>query len=542
MHMAKAYYNGSIITMSGLDQKGMGPEAVLVSSGVIKKVGTVQSVREICKKFEEDVEWVDLKGKCLMPAFIDAHSHIVMNGQMALFADLSACESFEDIVDVLKEYKAEHSVTDSGVIVGWGYDHNFLVEKKHPVKEILDKVSIDIPVIVLHISGHLLCVNSRALQLAQITEDTQNPEGGAIGRKENSSEPNGYLEESALAFVQSIIQDRLAPDIRSVMEGMQDSYIQNGITTVQDGASTEDNINLLKKMAASGDLKIDVVAYPLIANQGADIIAKNKNLDGQYENHLKIGGYKIILDGSPQGRSAWLSEPYEGIDKAYCGYPCYTDEAVKQYIMRAVEEKKQILAHCNGDAASEQFINAYEECMGSSPKYSNLRPVMIHCQTVRNDQLDRMAELQMIASIFIGHVWFWGDVHLVNLGERRARRISPVKDAIDRGVVVNFHQDTPVTKPDMMHSVWCAVARVSRDGKVIGPEQRIHVYDALKAVTINAAYEYFEEDTKGSIEEGKRADIVILSESPLEVETDRIKDIQVVETIKDGETIYRVKD
>ena len=165
-------------------------------------------------------------------------------------------------------------------------------------------------------------------------------------------------------------------------------------------------------------------------------------------------------------------------------------------------------------------------------------PVMIHCQTVRNDQLDRMARLHMIASMFVGHVWYWGDVHLKNLGETRGNRISPVKDALSRKVIVNFHQDTPVTKPDMLHSVWCAVNRVSRTGKIIGREQKISVYEALKAVTINAAYQYFEEDLKGSIEEGKTADLIILDASPLEIETERIKDIQVLETIKDGNTIF----
>lgn len=168
----------------------------------------------------------------------------------------------------------------------------------------------------------------------------------------------------------------------------------------------------------------------------------------------------------------------------------------------------------------------------------DLRPVMIHCQTVRDDQLERMATLSMIASIFVGHVWYWGDVHVKNFGPERGNHISPAKSALDRGVVVNFHQDTPVTKPDMLHSVWCAVNRISRTGNVIGEEQAVDVYDALRAVTVNAAYQYFEEDTKGSIETGKRADLVILDRSPLDVEPMDIRDIKVLETIKDGESIY----
>lgn len=248
-----------------------------------------------------------------------------------------------------------------------------------------------------------------------------------------------------------------------------------------------------------------------------------------------------MLDGSPQGRSAWLSEPYLGEQADYCGYPWLKDCDVQSYIKQAVEQKWQILAHCNGDAASEQFISAYEKAVRELDCQEDLRPVMIHCQTVRNDQLERMGRLHMIASIFVGHVWYWGDIHMKNLGQKRAQHISPVKDAIDRGVLVTFHQDTPVTKPDMLHSIWCAVNRISRNGNVIGEDQSIDVYDALKAVTINAAFQYYEENTKGSIEKGKRADFVILDQSPLEIDKSEIKNIHVLETIKDGETIYLKK-
>ena len=151
-----------------------------------------------------------------------------------------------------------------------------------------------------------------------------------------------------------------------------------------------------------------------------------------------------------------------------------------------------------------------------------------------------MARLKMIASIFVGHVWYWGDIHMKNFGAERGNHISPVKDAIDRGVVVNFHQDTPVTKPDMLHSVWCAVNRVSRGENIIGAEQAVSVYDALKAVTVNAAYQYFEENEKGSIKEGKRADLVILDKSPLDIDKSEIRNIKVMETIKDGKAIYKM--
>src|SRR5699024_1003557 len=269
-------------------------------------------------------------------------------------------------------------------------------------------------------------------------------------------------------------------------------------------------------------------------------MAANALYAKQYHKRLKIGGYKLFLDGSPQGKTAWMTEPYEG-EESYRGYPWYQDEQVKEYVLKAINDDVQLLTHCNGDAAADQLLRHYEAALRESdnPNKENLRPVMIHCQTVRNDQLDKMAELAMIPSIFNAHTYYWGDVHLKNLGDARGRRISPAKSAFERGLVVNFHQDAPVVKPDMLHTIWCAVNRITRKGVEIGPEERVSVYEALKAVTINAAYAYFEEEKKGSIAEGKVADFVMLDRNPMKVNAMEMKDLQVLETTKEGECVYR---
>lgn len=532
--MDMIYYGGSILTME--NEKDC-PEAVLVSRGLIKKVGTLKDVMDAAGN---NVRKYNLDGKCLMPSFIDPHGHIVMNGQMALFADLSECKNFSDIEETLKNYINTNKITSKQVAVGFGYDHNFLDEQTHPGKAILDKVSEDIPIMILHVSGHLGCANSAMLRLAEIDSATEDPKGGRIGRIEGSDEPDGYLEESAMLGIQAMMKKRIKPDLRKIIRGMQQTYIENGVTTVQEGAANADSLKLLKMVSMLGQLKVDVVVYPLISDGGEELIDKNKRLLKTYKKHVKIGGYKMILDGSPQGRSAWMSKPYLGGEDGYCAYPWITDEEAEQYALKAVNQSCQLLAHCNGDAASQQFLNAYEKAMEKSdnPEKNQLRPVMIHCQTVRNDQLDRMEKMNMIASVFVGHVYYWGDVHMRNFGAERGHHISPVKDALDRNLIVNFHQDTPITKPNMLHSVWCAVNRISRNGNVIGRDQRIGVYNALKAVTINAAYEYFEENSKGSIKAGKRADLVILDRNPMDTAIEDIKDIKVVETIKDGKSIY----
>jgi len=539
--METIYYGGKIISMSEAtaeDALAKAPEALVVRDGVITAIG---NYTELSKILGTRAKRVDLQGKCLMPGFIDPHGHAAMVGQMAMLCDLSQCESFSDIVKTLKQYIADKKITKKNAVMGFGYDHNFLVEFAQPDKRVLDQVSKDIPIFILHVSAHLACANSAALTLAGVKEDTEDPQGGVIGRIPGTKEPSGYLEEAGMQLIQKGIASRMKIDLKAMFAGVQQKYLENGITTIQDGATTGRDFGTLKMMSALGMLKLDVVAYPLMSAGGEDLVKKNAKRDGKYHRHLKIGGYKLVLDGSPQGRSAWMSEPYLGGEPDYCAYPWLKDEQVYEFVKQAVLEGKQLLAHCNGDAASQQYLNAYEKAIAETGNKSDLRPVMIHCQTVRDDQLDRMAKIKMIASIFVGHVWYWGDVHLRNFGEKRGHHISPVRDALDRGIHVNFHQDPPVTKPDMLHSVWCAVNRISRGGQVIGEDQKISVYDALRAITIEGAYQYFEEESKGSLAVGKRADMVILSDSPLEVDPMEIRNIKVVETIKDGKTVYAYK-
>lgn len=533
--MGTVYFGGKILTMEHENDR---PEAVFVDKGLIRAVGPLN---DVLAKAGKRADLVDLQGKCLMPGFIDPHSHSVLNGQMSLMADLSECNNFADIERVMKAYIADNKITEKGIALGFGYDHNFLEEQAQPAKCVLDKVSTTVPILILHTSGHLGCVNSAMLTLAGMNSDTPDPKGGHLGRVPGTNEPDGYLEETALTTAQGMIGKRMKVNFAKLLGGMQKIYIENGITTVQEGAGNAGNLKLLRMADMLGVLKSDVVFYPVVGEEGRKLLHENETQVGKYKKHVKIGGYKMILDGSPQGRTAWMSQPYLGGEEGYCAYPWLTDEEANDHALTAVNENRQILVHCNGDAASEQFLNAYERALEKSPNPNkmNLRPVMIHCQTVRNDQLDRMAKINMVPSIFVGHVYYWGDIHMKNFGPERGHHISPVKDALDRGMVINFHQDTPITKPNMLHSVWCAVNRLSRQGVVIGEDQKIGVYDALKAVTINAAYEYFEEDSKGSIKPGKRADLVILDRCPMDVEPMEIKDIKVLETIKDGKTIYK---
>ena len=257
----------------------------------------------------------------------------------------------------------------------------------------------------------------------------------------------------------------------------------------------------------------------------------------QYHRRFKLGGYKMFLDGSPQGRTAWLRRPYQG-EQEYRGYGTLTDAEVLDMVRRAGTDGMQLLAHCNGDAACAQYLAALDAAAREGVDLAALRPVMIHAQLLGRDQLPEVRRLGVIPSFFVAHVYHWGDVHLENLGPGRAEAISPAGSAAEKGIPFTFHQDAPVIRPDMLETVWCAVNRVTRQGRVLGREERVDVRTALEAVTVHAAYQYFEETDKGTLAPGKQADLVILDRDPLAVPQEELRDIRVLETWKDGVPIF----
>lgn len=551
--MAKTlYYNGTIITMTGSDPVTV--EAVLTDGGRIQAAGSLEEVRAMA----EEPVLKDLKGAVMLPAFLDSHSHITAMAKVLSYAALQEADSFDGLIVILKKFKEERKLGAGDWIIGTGYDHNKMAEGRHPDRFVLDAAFPDNSVMITHASGHMGVVNTLALEKMGITKDTKDPEGGRIGRTadrvgngksgnavtgndgtDGYGEPDGYLEETAFTGSSSVIPEPGMEQLARQLEAAEQIYLSHGITTIQDGRTRSDEWKLLKYAAENELLHADVVAYAAL-NDAHELTEENPDYTGQYNNHLRIGGYKIFLDGSPQGRTAWMSSPYEGEPKGYCGYPIFKEEEVKSYFETALREGRQLLVHCNGDAAAQQMIEACRQAVretGADP--GQTRPVMIHAQMVRSDQLAQMAELSITASFFTAHTWYWGDVHLKNFGEARALKISPARTAIDDGVNVTFHQDSPVIQPGMLETIWCAVNRISCGGHPMGVMERVTPYEALKAVTANAAYQYGEESEKGTIEPGKKADFVILSANPLTVPPMEIKKIRVLETIKSGKILYK---
>lgn len=519
------YLGGTVRPMGGQCAQ----EALWVEHGRVRAVGTEAELRRMAPH----ADLFDLAGHTLLPAFMDSHSHITSLAATLGLAQLSGTRSLDEMAARIRAFAA--TGPQDGWITGFGYDHNTLAEHRHPDKTFLDSICPDRPLLVTHASGHMGVCNSAALRLLGISAHTPDPAGGRIGRVAGSREPNGYLEETAFTGVGAKIP---APDEKqrlALLDRAQKIYLSHGVTTVQDGLTRSAEWGLLTAAAEGGRLKVDVVAYPdLVQNEA---LTRAEPYCRGYAGRLRVGGGKIFLDGSPQGRTAWLSAPYLGDETGYCGYPVHTDEETDRLVLAAYAAGVQVLAHCNGDAAADQFLAACEKAQRQTGR-TGLRPVMIHAQLVRKDQLARMAALSMVASFFVAHTRYWGDVHLANLGRARADFISPVQSAMKAGVVCTFHQDSPVLPPNMLDTIACAMQRRTLSGVLLAESERVSAGQALAAVTQNVAYQYFEETSKGTLAPGKVADLVILERDPMTCPPEEIAAIGVLATVKDGRMLY----
>lgn len=548
------YSGGDIITVDAAHPTA---QAVAVKDGRIVAVGSLKAVEKAWRG--PKTQMADLAGKTLMPGFIDPHSHMAQQVPRWGVPTLSPppvgdVASIADIVVKLKAYIADEKIAPGAVVLAMGYDDSLLKEGRHPTAMDLDQISTQNPIALIHQSGHLGAVNSAMLALMGYTKATPNPPGGVI-RRTAQGDPDGVLEELALMPLLRLSPPKpMAEQIKTLGE-VQAYYASLGITTAQEGIASPADTALLQAAASQKALILDVVSYErwdmlkdLTCDGGAPLIIPVKGdpmAVGVYQNRLKIGGIKLTGDGSPQGKTAYLTAPYlhppHGQGDDYRGYPVATAQAAERWFTAGARCKVQVLFHANGDAAADTMLEAVAKAEAKYGK-SDVHPVMIHAQMIRHDQVDRMAELGVIPSFFTEHTYFWGDWHInETVGQKRAFGMSPAGYALSKGMRFTIHTDAPVLPPNHLTAIWTAVNRVSRSGVVVGPDERIPVMEAIKAVTLNAAYQYGEQAQKGSITPGKLADLIILDRDPLKVAPMDIKDIKVVETLKEGRTIYRMK-
>ena len=534
------YLGGRVLTVDADDSVA---EALAVKDGRIAAVG---SEAEVIERQGPETRVVDLEGKALAPGFIDAHGHISMLAGFTSMVNLSSppvgtAETIADIQQLLREFIERNQLPEGTPVIGYGYDDSLLKENRHPDKFDLDAVSASHPIGLIHVSGHLATTNTATLEMVGITAQTEDPSGGVIRRVEGSREPNGVLEEHAIYALYSAMPQPTPQQAIGQLVAAQHVYASNGFTTAQDGAMGFDYFRLLSAAAQNGALTIDVTGYVTWSDYDK-VVEVVGTPPTAYTGGLRVTGAKIVLDGSPQGKTAWLATPYhvvpEGQPDDYAGYPSFSDEVVYDFIARMRKEEVPLLAHANGDQAAEQLITTVERVQQEQGPH-DWRPVMIHAQALRHDQIARLPAIGMIPSFFVAHTFYWGDWHRDSVfGPERGAKISSLNTALENGVTFTIHNDAPVVPPKGAFLLWTAVNRMTRSGQVLGPDERITPAQALRAITIDAAYQAFEEDDKGSLEVGKLADMVILSHDPSEMEPYAIKGMGIVETIKAGRTIY----
>lgn len=537
------YTGGPILTVDDAQPRA---EAVAVKDGRVLAVGDLS---DLLARQGDATKVFDLDGRTMLPGFVDSHGHVVMGGLQALSANLLAPPD-GDVTDIpslqqtLREWTEKNADTVEKVklIIGFGYDNAQLAELRHPTREDLDAVSTEYPIMIVHQSGHLGVGNSKALEIAGIDASTENPPGGVI-RRGPDGEPNGVLEEYAFFTAVVPMLSELGPEGVTVFaKAGAKLWASFGYTTAQDGRSSGGVVEALKAVDAEGELPIDVIAFPDVL-EAKDYIKANASDD--YTGNVRVGGCKLTIDGSPQGFTALRDRPYfdpvGDYPPGYAGYSAVTMEQVQDAVNWCYENGLQVITHANGEGASDMLIAALGAAQEKYGDPGN-RPVLIHGQFLREDQVDSYQRLGVFMSLFPMHTFYWGDWHRDHtVGPVNAENISPTGWLVQRGMMFGSHHDAPVAFPDSMRILDATVTRRTRSGDILGPHQRVDVMTALKAMTIWPAWQQFEEDDKGSIEVGKLADFVILSGDPTAVDPETLDQLRVVKTIKENKVIYEAE-
>ncbi len=534
------YLGGPILTMEDATPR---VEAVAVADGRILATGLLADILALQGP---QTEVIDLGGRAMLPGFVDSHGHVVMGGLQALSANLLAPPdgSVTDIASLqatLRNWMEEHAEAVAAIhlIVGFGYDDSQLAELRPPTRQELDAVSADIPIVIVHQSGHFGVANSAALDLAGVTPDLPSPPGGIIRRGEDGL-PNGVLEENAFFAVLVKLLGGLGEDgFKEFARAGAALWARFGYTTGQEGRAMPGTVAIMRAVADEGGFPIDMVTYPDVLVDRDFIL---QNVSDSYQGRLRVGGAKLTIDGSPQGFTALRDRPYfapvGSYPPGYLGYPAASMDQVTDAIDWAFANGVQIITHANGEGASDMLLAAIEAATATHGP-ADRRAVLIHGQFLREDQVDALDRLEVFPSLFPMHTFYWGDWHRDHtVGPVLADNISPTGWVRQRGMRFGTHHDAPVAFPDSMRVLDATVTRRTRSGDILGPAQRVDVITALKAMTIWPAWQHFEEDAKGSIAAGKLADFVILSDDPTAVDPEGLDALQVLMTIKEDAVIY----
>jgi len=550
------YYSGDILTMAGDSAQYV--DALAIADGKILYAGTKA---EAISRAGTGATLIDLQGKTLLPGFIDAHGHMINYGKNLTWAGLRGSTSVDDVV---ARMTAQVGKTPADQwIIGFGYNKNGMTEKRPPSAEELDKVSSDRPVLIMDASGHAGSINTVLMKLVGYTAKTPDPLGGIIVRKPGSKDPLGPVDETALNQVLTLQPSATGELADRVVTGAADVWAQFGQTTAMECGfgRNPDDVAIVENAIAKQLLSIDLYlcakeseteavfnAATAVSKtyQAPDaalkaMLAARPDVNRAYINRVKLGGVKYWLDGDLN--SFWLSEPYTnnppGVKGKFRGYGQIPDSVVHAGFDRFWKTDFQMNMHVNGDAGAEQALVAIERAIKQQGPRDH-RPVFVHATYMRPDQITRLKAVGGVPSFLVASIPAAGDVAIHFFGKARAEHFAAAKSMVDAGIKFTLSHDAPVSGPPaILPLVWAAVNRTTSSGVVVGAAERISPYQGLLAVTNYAAYQIKEEKSKGTLEAGKLADLVILDNNPLKVSPETIKDINVLETIKEGVSVYK---
>ncbi|SHI85086.1 hypothetical protein SAMN02745751_01203 [Dethiosulfatibacter aminovorans DSM 17477] len=537
--VADKIYIGKILT---LDENNMYPEAVSIKDGKILEAGTLE---EVFSSKGEYTEIVEIKEGVLAPAFIDAHGHFGIEVLVAGWIDIQAppygeCSDIDSIIAKLKKEIEVKRIEPGDWVVGFGYYNDELKEKRHPNRYDLDMISKNHPIVIWHASLHFCACNSKALEMMGLDNNTENPYGGEFCRDEAGELTGVCIGTARYKVVASLPQLTMEKKIENLKKA-EDLYFKYGVTTIQDGGTRPDDVALFKYAMERDVFRADIVCYPMIDREN---IVENSGIPvNEYKNRVKIGGIKMVADGGFAG-TVKLSKPYNVVEDGkpadYTGLMYETRENMDEFLKYGFENDIATMIHASGDACIDMVLDSYEEQSAKlNVDLNKRRDILLHYTFPRLEQADRVGRLKMFPSLLSPRVYFARQKDIDRYGEERFSRMCPSSQFVEKGMRFSLHMDAPMYPPHIMPIMHGAVNRKSIEGIDIGSEYRISALDALKAVTINAAYQYREENIKGTIEKGKMADLVILNKNPLEVEQMDIINIEVLETIKEGVTVFK---
>jgi len=528
--MKTAFINGKVYTVNGNQPLA---QAVVVDGNKIVFVGSDEDAKKL---IDASTEVIDLKGKLMLPGFIDNHVHFITGGFYLLGIDLRPANSTSEIKQILKNYSEKHP---GKWITGGYWDHEKWEVNDLPTKEMIDEVVSDQPVFVDRLDGHMGVANSYVLKLAGITKDTESPDGGLIVKDPKTGEPTGVLKDNAMYLVTKFIPEPSAEENYEALLAALDEAKRLGITSVQD-ITYGDALTAFLKAKNEDKLTCRIFTrWPISDYKGH--IEKNIKV-GYGDDLIRMGSLKAFADGSLGSSTAWFFDRYDQ-DTLTTGLAMdiITDGSMEKWCLDADKNNLQLSVHAIGDKANSYMLDLYEKIINENPKWDR-RFRLEHAQHVRFEDIKRFAELGVVASVQPYHCIDDGVWAEKRIGPERIRYTYPFKSFLDAGVKLCFGTDWYVAPLNPLLGIYAAVTRRTLDNKNPDgwiPEQKISVEDAIKCYTINSAYASFEENIKGSIEVGKLADLIILSDDILTIDPINIKDAEVEITVFDGKIIYR---